>query len=205
VSSGATSAEMEKPHSTMTASARHDPVQAEHAASGDVHREPARGAHEPKQLSLVREVRHWMLVAPANVVEDHGGRRRTIESRRSAFVASLTSGGERGGCLPFFSRLSERRARLVRQPRARRCKSRASRLLEKEPNALCRSGDFYEFDRVDTFSPSLRLKKTVRCVVLPILPRLPAFYWSGVRRRSGLGSFLKSRGTVFLKMTLSSD
>jgi len=30
--------------------------------------------------------------------------------------------------------------------------------LEKEPNALCRSADFYEFD---TFSPSLEVKKTV--------------------------------------------
>jgi len=33
--------------------------------------------------------------------------------------------------------------------------------LEKEPNALCRSADFYEFD---TFSPSLEVKKTVQFV-----------------------------------------
>ena len=119
---------------------RHDPVQADQATSKKVHREPARGAHEPEQLSLVREVRHRILVATANIVEDHGGRCRSTDwaepggpaKTRSSLRAART---ERADCFPFVSRLAERRAGLVRQPRAGRC-GHARRVSEKDPNSM---------------------------------------------------------------------
>jgi hypothetical protein len=67
-------------------------VDAKHAVSGDVEREPFHGAHEAHHLLLIGEVDVGVLVAPADLFEtDHRARKRAVSRKRSSVEAKGVS------------------------------------------------------------------------------------------------------------------
>ena len=67
-------------------------VDAKHAVSGDVEREPFHGAHEAHHLLLIGEVDVGVLVAAADLFEtDHRARKRVVSPKRSSVEAKGVS------------------------------------------------------------------------------------------------------------------
>ena len=195
VSSGATSAEMEKPHSTMTASAvttqlrrstRRPAMSTESQREARTNRNSS--ASSVKSATGCSSHRRMSSKTMADVVE----RSSPVEARSSLRLPREVSAG---GAFPSF--------------RGSRSVARGSSVNRAPGDASSARADSWKKNRTrcavrrifmsSTLFPLLSGEKdsSVRCVVLPILPRLPSYYWSGVRRRRGPREFFDIEGNGF--------